>query len=178
VERFRLLYETYADRVLAYALRRTRSDEAEEVVADTFMVAWRRLNSVPEDPVPWLLAVARRVLANRIRAAGRRASLGSRLQDSAKALPQFAPDPAEEIGARLSLREAFGRLSEWDQEALMLIAWDRLDNRRAAAAMGCSQAAFAVRLHRARERLDRALERGHHDANPNTRTGPMVEEAE
>ena len=70
-ERFRRLYDTGHVRVVAYALRRTTNNEdAADVVAETFAIAWRRLDDVPlgEREVPWLYAVARRVIANRVTA--------------------------------------------------------------------------------------------------------------
>jgi RNA polymerase sigma factor (sigma-70 family) len=157
----------YCPRVLAYALRRTSREEAEEVVAETFIVAWRRLDEVPDDPIPWLLAVARRVLANQRRAAGRRVALHERL-GSVRGRGSFAtPDPAEEVEARMALGDALRGLSERDSEALLLVAWERLDNRRAAVVMDCSPASFAVRLHRARRRLKQQLHRI--EANPDPR---------
>lgn len=149
----------YCPRVLAYALRRTSREEAEEVVAETFIVAWRRLDDVPDDPIPWLLAVARRVLANQRRAAGRRKALDQKLGSARRAGSFVAPDPAEEIGARMTFDEALRQLSEWDREALLLVAWEGLDNPRAAVVMDCSTASFTVRLHRARRRLMQQLHR-------------------
>jgi RNA polymerase sigma factor (sigma-70 family) len=156
-ERLRSLYETYCPRVLAYALRRTSRDEAEEAVAETFIVAWRRLREVPDDPIPWLLAVARRVLANQRRATGRRKALDQRLGSAPRAGSLAVSDPAEEVAARMALEDALEHLSEWDREALLLVAWEGLDNRRAAVVMNCSPASFAVRLHRARRRLTQHL---------------------
>jgi RNA polymerase sigma-70 factor (ECF subfamily) len=150
--------------VLAYASRRTSREEAEEVVAETFIVAWRRLPEVPEDPIPWLLAVARRVLANQRRATGRRRALDQRLGSAPRAGSLVAPDPAEEVGARMALDNALRHLSEWDREALMLVAWEGLDNRSAAVVLDCSPASFAVRLHRARRRLTHQLHRIEADA--------------
>ena len=158
-ERLRSLYETYAPRVLAYGLRRTSRDEAEEVVAETFVVAWRRLAEVPDDPVPWLLAVARRVLANQRRASLRRKALDQKLAWAPGPWSLVASDPAEEVGARMALGDALKHLNEWDREALLLVAWEGLDNRRAAVVMNCSPARFAVRLHRARRRLTQHLRR-------------------
>jgi RNA polymerase sigma-70 factor (ECF subfamily) len=139
--------------VLAYALRRTTKEEAEEVVAETFVVAWRRLNEVPDDPIPWLLGVARRVLANQRRATGRRKALDQRLASASRSTGVVTPDPAEEVAARMALDGALAQLSEWDREALLLVVWDGLDNRKAAQVMNCSAATFALRLHRARRRL-------------------------
>jgi RNA polymerase sigma-70 factor, ECF subfamily len=57
--------------VRAYALRRASPDAAQDVVADTFLVVWRRLEDVPADALPWLYGIARRVLANQRRSADR-----------------------------------------------------------------------------------------------------------
>jgi RNA polymerase sigma-70 factor, ECF subfamily len=156
-ERLRLLYETHAERVLAYALRRTSRDDAPEVVAEVFLVAWRRLGDVPDDAVPWLLGVARKVISNQRRASRRRTALALRLKQGIGREQSQTDDPASEVTAHLMLVEALSRLGEWDQEALMLVAWEHLDTRRAAASMGCSTSTFSVRLHRARKRLAKEL---------------------
>jgi RNA polymerase sigma-70 factor (ECF subfamily) len=163
--------------VLAYALRRTSREEAEEVVAETFLVAWRRLPEVPDDPIPWLLAVARRVLANQRRATGRRKALDQRLGSTSRPGSLVAPDPAEEVEARMALDNALRHLSEWDREALLLVAWEGLDNRRAAVVMDCSPATFTVRLHRARRRLTQHLHRIELNApDPRATRAPSLEE--
>ncbi|HWF23902.1 MAG TPA: sigma factor [Solirubrobacteraceae bacterium] len=59
-ETFERLYREHAGRVKAYGLRRVGSEAAaDEVVSDVFLVVWRRLDDVPDDPLPWLLGVAR-----------------------------------------------------------------------------------------------------------------------
>ena len=74
-EHFVTLYERHASLVLAYARRRIGADEAEDVLAETFLVAWRRRDDVPDDALPWLYAVAGNVLRNRTRSARRQAAL-------------------------------------------------------------------------------------------------------
>jgi RNA polymerase sigma-70 factor, ECF subfamily len=144
------MFTEHYPKVLAYVRRRSPQD-ANDVVSEVFLTAWRRLDRVPADALPWLLGVARRVLANTRRASGRHPTVA--LADVAtEASP--ATDPAE----RLAVAQAFARLSERDREVLMLVAWDGLTGARAARALGCSVAAFHVRLHRARGRLTRALE--------------------
>jgi DNA-directed RNA polymerase specialized sigma24 family protein len=81
-ERFERMYRDYADRVHSYAWRRSDATTADEVVAEVFLVAWRRLDHVPGEPLPWLLAVSRRVLANQRRSSRRAAALQRRLQDA------------------------------------------------------------------------------------------------
>jgi len=147
--------ESYAA-VRGYALRRAPSEVAQEAVADTFLVAWRRIDDVPSDPLPWLLGVTRRTLANQRRSAGRGEALAERAASSLTG--SLVEDPAEAIGDAEVVRLALGRLSDRDRETLMLVAWDGLEGARAAAAAGCSRTTFAVRLHRARARFAAELE--------------------
>lgn len=153
--RFRALFEQHRRAVLAYARRRVDADAAAEVVADTFLVAWRRLDAVPADPLPWLYGVARKVIANRRRAQRRSIAVAERV---ARETAAAAPAPDELIGGAFALRAALAVLSERDREALRLVAWEGLEPADAARAAGCSRATFAVRLHRARRRLAAALE--------------------
>lgn len=160
-EAFRLLYEAHAARLFAYALRRVPREEAKDVVAETFLVAWRRFDEVPQDAVPWLFGVARGVISNQQRAQRRRAALHSRAETVSR---KTHPDHADAVAVHHGIVAALRRLPGWDQQALMLVAWEHLDNRRAAEAMGCSRATFAVRLHRARRRLRDQLDAMDEDA--------------
>ena len=150
-ERFESLFREHHAAIRGYALRRAPRDMAPDVVAETFLVAWRRLDDVPADPLPWLYGVARRVLANARRSADRGLALEQRL--AAAAVPAGLGDPGERVGEAEIVRVALARLSERDRETLMLVAWEELSSARAARAAGCTRAAFAVRLHRARGRL-------------------------
>jgi RNA polymerase sigma-70 factor, ECF subfamily len=147
------LYERYAGAVHCYALRRSDREIADEVTAQVFTVAWRRRSELPAEPLPWLYGVARRVLADQRRAEARRRNLGARLRG--EAVRQDSPEFADR-----GLKEALGRLSSIDREVLLLRYWEELEPARIAAAIGCSRATTAVRLHRARLRLRRALESG------------------
>jgi DNA-directed RNA polymerase specialized sigma24 family protein len=66
-EQFRALYEDHYAQVLAFALRRISQPYAQDVVAEAFLVAWRRIESIPAEPLPWLYALARNALANQRR---------------------------------------------------------------------------------------------------------------
>lgn len=137
---------------MAYALRHVDADQAQEVVSDTFLVAWRRLAEVPADPLPWLLVVARNTIANSRRSGRRRAAV----QAAVERLPEIAePAPAAEVSAleRAEMLDRLARLRPADREALLLVAWDGLEPADAARVAGCSTATFHVRLHRARRRL-------------------------
>lgn len=150
------LYRAHAKHVLAYALRRSDTATAEDVVSEVFLVANRRLVEVPSDALPWLYGVARRVLANQRRSEKRRASLHAALGVLARDRTT-APPPA--FPADTSLLEALATLRPDDREVLMLTAWEGLDAAGAAAVLGCSVAAVYTRLHRARARLQTELER-------------------
>lgn len=121
--RFRAFYEEHYEAVLAYALRRVEPAAAEDIVAETFLVAWRRFDTVPADPLPWLFVVARKLGANHRRGLTRRTVAVSRLGAEAPLAPD---DPGEEIAARAEVLAAFGRLSSRDQETLALVAWEGL----------------------------------------------------
>jgi RNA polymerase sigma-70 factor (ECF subfamily) len=147
------MYAELMPRVLGYALRRTDAEEARDVVAETFTVAWRKFDEVPErdEALPWLLTTARKLLANHRRAAE------SRMRASLVGPRAGTPDHPEDVLGTASLVQAFNALDERDREALALVAWDGLAPREAAMVAGCSAATFSVRLHRARKRLRQLL---------------------
>ena len=163
-ERFARAFDEHFRAVSAYTLRRTTPAEAEDAVAETFLVAWRRLDELPDDARPWLLGVARRVLANQRRAAGRRHALTERVAG--------VPAGGEEPPGRPAVLQALARLSDADREVLLLVAWDGLSIPEAATVLRCTRTAAKVRLHRARRRLRtelRHLERGGTGGLPTTR---------
>jgi RNA polymerase sigma-70 factor, ECF subfamily len=151
-ERFQRLYEEHGEAVLRYARRRTTPEAAEDALADTFVVAWRRLERVPAEPRGWLIAVARRVLANQRRGDNRREALLARL--ALLPVRDLPPEPA--TGSPLT--DALTRLSANDHELLALVHWDGLSPSEVATVLGCTPVAVRTRLHRARRRLARALE--------------------
>jgi RNA polymerase sigma factor (sigma-70 family) len=144
------LYAEHADRVLAYARRRVGPQDAPDIVAETFLAAWRRKEAIPSDALPWLYAVARNVIANLRRAARRRDALGARL---AFAFPGGDDDPSRQSDERADVISALRQLPPMEREALMLVTWEDLEPHRAAAALGCSSATLRVRLHRGRRKL-------------------------
>jgi len=158
-ERFDLLYHAYSGRVLGYAIHRGMSiDEAEDVVAETFLVCWRRLDDMPREPLPWLLGVARKTLANRRRSNRRRDALHERLAtQSPSNEPQFMGEESLPL-RQAEIGQALLRLTEQDREAILLTALEGLSLREAAQVVECSPSAFAVRAFRARVRLRKSLE--------------------
>jgi RNA polymerase sigma-70 factor, ECF subfamily len=148
--RFERLYAEHFERVAAYLLSRADPALAEDALARTFEIAWRRLADVPREPLPWLLGVARRALADLRRGQGRQGALIERISET---LVQSADDHADTLAVRSRLLAALRDLSEPQREVLLLVAWDGLSQREAAAVVGCTRGAVALRLHRARARL-------------------------
>lgn len=153
-EDFEALFTTYYWPVRDFVLRRAPAAAVDDLVAETFLVAWRRFADIGEDPLAWLLGVARRSVANQLRAERRRGALAGRLQNLSSVSVQ-AWEPPGEMDPELA--RALRALSEREREALLLVAWEGLDPKRAAVVVGCTSAAFRVRLHRARHRVAKHL---------------------
>jgi RNA polymerase sigma factor (sigma-70 family) len=157
--RFDALWAAYAGNVLAYARRHVDWTAAQEVVSDTFLIAWRRLENVPEEPLPWLLVVARNTIRNQQRSNNRRQAMQFELEQLERLA---APAPGADIAVtdRSEVLAGLASLTSQEREAILLIAWDGLKPADAARVAGCSTATFQVRLHRARRRLrDTATQR-------------------
>lgn len=143
MEDFSAVYRECYPRVLAYAASHAGAQRAEDITSETFTIAWRKLDQMPSNALPWLLGIAR----NLVRAEHRQ-TLHNELVDV----------PASDDFVRVvELRAALASLSEADQEVLTLIAWHGLTSAEATQVLGCSTATFFVRLHRARRRLRSAL---------------------
>jgi RNA polymerase sigma-70 factor, ECF subfamily len=162
----------YAD-VLAFAMRRVAGRQAaEDVAAETFVVAWRRRELIPEVALPWLYGIALRLIANQRRSARRQGDLEQRLEGQA-ALAGPAGDLVDALHRRTTFADAFRRLNGRERQVLSLIAWDGLAPREAAAALGCPHPAFRVRFHRARRKLEKHLEDSGHLPKDQGRTKPQ-----
>ena len=108
--------------MLRFALGRIDPERAKDVAAETFLVAWRRLDDVPAEPRPWLLGVARRVIAGQFRTEARREALALRL-----GWLECGPGPDDLAGPladRDQVLAAFATLSQRDREVLRLVTWD------------------------------------------------------
>ncbi|MEV6367008.1 RNA polymerase sigma factor [Micromonospora musae] len=153
-ERFRRIYASNFQPLLAYALRRAaQPEDAADVVAETFLVAWRRGHEMPADAEVklWLYGVARRILANHHRTGLRRERLGERLRHRMRAA--VAADPGSEVPERLAIQAALARLGELDREVLTLTVWEGLEPREVAMVLRVDPAVVRTRLSRARARL-------------------------
>lgn len=156
---FRDVFRSNYPRLHRYARNRGLTGaDADDLVAATFEIAWRRLEDVPlDDAGPWLFAVARNLWRNKRRSDQRARSLLERLDGG---MVHVDPDESETHPNATALRAALGRLGDDDRELLILIAWDGLTPTQAAAVLGCSPVAARTRLHRARRRLAALLDQG------------------
>jgi RNA polymerase sigma-70 factor (ECF subfamily) len=143
------LFDRHYAAILAYGLRRAPRTVAEDIASETFVVAWRRIDEVPSQPLPWLYGVARKLLANERRAQSRRDRLDLRLRDEAPLVAAWGSAEGEPP----PMLEAIAQLPEPEREALLLTAWEGLSGAEAAAAAGCSRVAMRARVYRARRRL-------------------------
>lgn len=152
---FSAFHEMHFSSIFAYALRRcVTRDDACDVTAEVFLIAWRRFENVPtgQQGRLWLFGVARRALANQRRADQRQTLLAAKLARQRVTLPDAVVSPADD-----ALTIALHQLRDDDRELLTLIAWDELSPREAATVLGISAATARVRLHRAKARLRNLL---------------------
>jgi RNA polymerase sigma-70 factor (ECF subfamily) len=153
----KLFRDTRAD-LLAYILRRSpNAEEAADVLAETYYVAWRKLDRIPNDDRArlWLFGVARNLLRKGVR----RRHYADKLVERLAAELRTAPPAQRRDDPRLAdIRRALARLSAPDREILTLTAWEGLTPSQISIVMGISANVVRVRLHRARTRLKRELE--------------------
>lgn len=148
-----MLYENHLEQVARYVVRRTAPSDVQDVVAETFLAAWRRFDELPEDSLPWLFATARNMIANRQRSARRHGALQKKLVNGPAWVVVDIESQVDLSHVDERLWAAIAALPDAEREAFLLVAWDGLDTHRASRAAGCSAAAFRMRLHRARRRL-------------------------
>ncbi|SDL87225.1 RNA polymerase sigma factor [Nonomuraea jiangxiensis] len=155
--RFEAVYTETYERILGYAVRRCDSpDDAADVVAETFAIAWQRVDTLPagDEARLWLYGVARNVLANHHRGQARHRHRNATLDTDVADLYGFTPEGSVELGA---IAREFRALPEDDRELISLVAWEGLDHGQIAKVLGCSRNAVRIRLHRARKRFSKAL---------------------
>jgi RNA polymerase sigma factor (sigma-70 family) len=149
VEDFSAVYRECYPRVLAYAASHAGAQRAEDIASETFTIAWRKLDQMPSNALPWLLGIAR----NLVKAARRQ-----KWHDEIDDVPV-----TDDFVRVVEIRAALASLSDSDQEVLTLVAWHGLPAAEAAQVLGCATATFLVRLHRARRRLRDALSTPNND---------------
>ena len=155
-ERFEALFREHVAGVASYCrwCLRSRGD-AEDAVAEVFLVAWRRLDDVPagEASRPWLYATARRVVANAARADARRRKLNEKLNGQPVGIEQSEEEPVAG-----QVHEALAALAPRDRELLFLAECEGLTGTEIGTIMQCPPVTVRVRLHRAKQRFRAALD--------------------
>ncbi|WP_066361273.1 RNA polymerase sigma factor [Herbidospora mongoliensis] len=150
---FEAVYRGTYERLTRYAVRRCASaQDAADVVADTYAVAWRKREKIPSgaEAVLWLYAVARRVLSEHRKK-------GRRHRDD-RLVAEMADLYAETPGVEMSvIGQTFRALPDGDRELLALVAWEGLGHDEIAVTLGITRNNVRVRLHRARRRFAAAL---------------------
>ncbi|UBU10289.1 RNA polymerase sigma factor [Nonomuraea gerenzanensis] len=172
--RFEAVYRRTYEQILGYAVRRCSSPEdAADVVSETYATAWRRMTELPEGEAAklWLYGVARRVLANHRRSERRRLTRHAELTEE---IEQLYPAPSAPR-AHDGVAEAMDLLADSDRELLALALWEELDPGEIAAVLDCSRNAARIRLHRARKRFAKALEKTHPSAAGFATARPLIE---
>lgn len=154
-DRLTRLWVANHEDVTRFVARRLSAAHVDDAVSETFLVAWRRLDDVPQDARPWLFGVARNVVATRTRSEGRWHALGVRLARQPVEVSPSADDVAID---RLELEQAWRRLTAGEREVIALVAWDGLTNEQAAKVLGIRATTFSVRLTRARRHLVEVLD--------------------
>ncbi len=151
-ERFEALARQLVDPLRRFLVRRTDPETADDVLADTLLVCWRRLDDIPDEPLPWAYGVARNCLANALRSGRRQERVAAKVA---------AVDPPSELSSAPDdgpdLAEALAALPETDAELLRLWAWEQLTAAEIAEALEITSNAASVRLHRAKEKLREEL---------------------
>ncbi|MFF2509627.1 RNA polymerase sigma factor [Streptomyces sp. NPDC058086] len=158
-QRFRDVYEVCYPRVLAYATSLVGRQVGEDITSETFTVAWRRVRDIPQPALPWLLGVARNLVRElRRRDSHQYAIAAQEAQRIISGARSDVGDVAADVTDREAALQALASLSDADRELLTLIAWHGLSPKQAARVLGCTIATLTVRLHRARRRLEKALD--------------------
>ena len=173
--RFEALAPVLVEPLRRYLARRTDPATADDVLAETLLVCWRRFDEIPTDPLPWSYGVARNCLANAERGVRRQQRLAARI---AAVDPPAETTPGPDHGdPDLDIDQALASMREEDAELLRLWAWEQLTPTEIAEVLGVTPNAVSIRLHRARQRLKDELERrkvdtpaGHEETNEGRRT--------
>jgi RNA polymerase sigma-70 factor (ECF subfamily) len=139
--------------VQRFVLRRLSDPESsEDVVTETFTIAWRKRNDVPprDRELSWLFGIAFRVLSNHRRSRDRRIRLHGRLAQERETARDEDESESVETGALL---RAMRSLGDGDRELLQLVYWERLKYRDIAIILKTSENAVAIRATRAKKSL-------------------------
>jgi RNA polymerase sigma-70 factor (ECF subfamily) len=155
-------YRLLAPQVRGYVRRQVPADQVDDVVAETFVVVWRRWADVPTAPEelrPWVFGVARNKILHAHEQRGRAVASLVKVAGHEQTRAGHG-DPAERLASDDRTRRLLALLPPAEAEAMALTVWAALTPTEAAHVLGCSVTALTSRLSRARARLAEALATG------------------
>ncbi len=173
-EAFRALYREHLPTIRRYLAARAPASQVDDLAAETFLVAWRRLADMPPQALPWLLNVAAKLLANQRRKTDRSVALVERLVHVSRLDDPGAAFAAERRAEHLAVLHALARLSPGDRELMLLSVWDGLRPREIAVVLAVNPVSVRARLSRARRRLERVL-RAELEAADHSLPSPLIQ---
>ena len=148
---FEVFFRANYDRLEQYVRRRVPHARVDDVVAGTFVIAWKKFDAVEQPSLPWLFRIASFEEKSSHRKAQRE---GRNL--SSESLDGIALTVNEIFDAE-PLRHAMSELSDVDQEILRLVHWDELTRPEIGEVLGLAVSAVNMRYHRAIARLEQRL---------------------
>jgi RNA polymerase sigma factor (sigma-70 family) len=155
--RFEEIFEVHYRAVARYLRTRGHAAaDADDLIAGTFEVAWRRLDQLPpgREAVPWLLTVARNLSRNARRKSQREAVF---VEGLAPVTVGSAEMKIEDRAASVEVMAALAQLKTIDRDLVLLVAWDELSVAEAGQVLGLRPVTARSRLHRARQRMSALL---------------------
>jgi RNA polymerase sigma factor (sigma-70 family) len=152
---FRMVFDEHHDAVHRFCLRRLGVDEGNDATAEVFLVAWRRMDAMPnqDETLPWLYGVARNVVRNHRRTHQRKVRLVSRLSSYAPEVSDAAETVVVQNTESVEILDAMAGLRPVEQEVLRLKAWEELSNEQIGVILGMSDRAVEGRYARALKKL-------------------------
>lgn len=156
------LFRLHAKQVRAYAIRRVGADQADDVVSETFTVAWQKRQSVGDPALPWLLRTAHNIIAHQSRSTIRRLKIQSAVSHHR---PVLATASAEDQGRALA-ESVLEALPPLDAEILRLTAWEQLTPAEIAIVLDLGDSTVRSKLMRARQRAQKLLQEAEDEPSP------------
>ncbi|MGB7860098.1 MAG: RNA polymerase sigma factor [Acidimicrobiia bacterium] len=159
--RFVAVYQEFYPDVYAYCRRRLGSDVTDDVVADTFLTAWRRIKDIPAGPeaLLWLYRVAYRSIGHQWRSLSRRKKLDAKLISLGHQVAPPTEDFVVQTDEARQILEAASRLKPTDYEVLRLASWEQLSHVEIGRVLGITTDAVTQRLYRARKKITKEINR-------------------
>jgi RNA polymerase sigma-70 factor, ECF subfamily len=145
--RFELFFRDNYRWLRRYVARRVPESRVDDVVATSFVVAWKKYDVAREPSLPWLVQIAHYEIAN----AARKSRRG--VNEIEIVVSGNAPEAPDDRFDGSSVRRAMAGLDPSDQELLRLVHWDELSRSQIAEVLGLTMNAVNVRYHRALKKL-------------------------